>query len=60
MAQARTPPVALIPPEPVAAVPQSQAASMIKLDEQEIAKLDTKVIEFIHAVLRRDTHPTQF
>ena len=60
MAHARTPPVALIPPEPVAAVPQSQAASMSKLDEQEIAKLDTKVIEFIHAVLKLDTHTTQF
>jgi len=33
---------------------------MSKLDEQEIAKLDTKVIEFIHAVLKLDTHPTQF
>jgi len=32
---------------------------MIKLDEQEIAKLDTKVIEFIHAVLMLDTHTTQ-
>ena len=60
MAQELTPPEVLTPPEPVAVVPQSQADSMIKLDTQEIAKLDTKVSEFIDAVLTLDTHATQF
>jgi uncharacterized protein YaaN involved in tellurite resistance len=60
MARELTPPEALTPPEPVAAVPQSQAAQMITLDEQQIAKLDTKVNEFIHAVLTLDTHTPQF
>jgi len=60
MAHELTPPVTLTPPEAVAAVPQSQADSMIKLDAQEVAKLDTRVNEFINAVLTLDTHATQF
>ena len=51
-----TPPVALTPPEPVQVVPQSQADGMIKLSDQEAAKLDTRVNEFINAILTLDAH----
>src|SRR5262245_65190623 len=55
-----TPPVALTPPEPVQAVPQSQADSMIQLSDQETARLDTRINEFITAVLSLDTHGESF
>src|SRR5215471_13960282 len=66
MAQELTPPAALAqpltltPPDPVQAVPQSQADGMIKLNDQETAKLDTKVNEFINAVLSLDAQSDSF
>ena len=54
------PPLALTPPEPVQVVLQSQADGMLKLSEQETAKLDTKVNEFITAVLSLDAQSDSF
>jgi uncharacterized protein YaaN involved in tellurite resistance len=54
------PPETLTPPAPVQAVAQTQAQEMVKLDQADIARLDSKVAEFVKAVLAVDVHSDAF
>ncbi|MCP5158734.1 MAG: toxic anion resistance protein [Gammaproteobacteria bacterium] len=55
-----TPPEVLTPPAPVASVAPEQAHNMVKLDPETVASLNTRVREFVSAMLTLPPHSDEF